>query len=431
MKETKEIVLRPPARRIDQSVRLPGSKSITNRAFVLAALANGRSRINGLLLADDTRHMIEALRALGTQIEVDEQRLQAIVHGHGGAWPASEADIFCGNAGTVMRFLTAACCLGHGDYRLDGAERMRARPVGNLVSTLRDLGAVISHEATEGFCPLLIRARGLRGGTVRFSSPPSSQFISAVLMASPRAMNDVMIDVAGELPSKPFARMTLRMMETFGAAVVEDRMRKFIIPGSQNYAATEYAVEPDATAASYFFGAAAITGGRVTVEGLDRESLQGDWRFVEVLEQMGCRVEQSAGATTVHGPAGGVLRGVDVDLNEMPDVAQTLAVLAAFAEGPTYIHNVANLRIKETDRLAATATELKRLGAATEVHEDGISIRPSRPPATAAIDTYGDHRMAMSFALAGLRMESVVIHNPDCVGKTFPGFWRIWTILGT
>jgi len=427
----KEITLRPVAGPIDQTVHLPGSKSLTNRALLAAALARGVSRIDGLLLADDTRLMLDALRSLGVAIHVDEGRLQAKTHGCDGYWPHGEADLFCGNAGTVIRFLTAACCIGHGDYRLDGIARMRARPIGELVAALRDLGAMIGYEEEEGYCPLTICARGLRGGPVRFESPPSSQFVSALLMAAPRAARDVMIDVGGVLPSAPYVKMTLGVMEAFGIGVVEDAMGKFIVPCGQSYTATNYNVEPDASAASYFFAAAALTGGRITVDRLGRQSCQGDAGFARVLDEMGCRIEQTEQSTTVWGPADGKLRGIDVDLNDMPDVAQTLGVLAAFAEGPTHIRNVANLRIKETNRLEALASELRHLGVETEVHEDGITVIPNKPPVAAAIDTYDDHRMAMSFALAGLRLDGVVIRNPDCVSKTFPGFFDRWAELGS
>jgi 3-phosphoshikimate 1-carboxyvinyltransferase len=425
----KEIILRPISQPIDRTVRLPGSKSLSNRALLIAAVAQGASKISGLLLADDTHLMLDALRSLGIAIRTDEDRRQAVVQGRGGGWPNAEADIFCGNAGTVMRFLTAACCIGHGDYRLDGVARMRARPIGGLVDALRDLGAMVGYEENDGCCPLTIRARGLRGGTVRLDSPLSSQFVSALLMVAPRAARDVMIDIAGPLPSRPFVDMTLGVMDAFGVSVVEDRARKFIIPCGQMYRPIDYEVEPDATAASYFFAAAAMTGGRLTVEGLGLQSRQGDAAFVEVLKKMGCRVERTEQATTVWGPPGR-LCGVDVDLNDMPDVAQTLAVLAAFAHGPTHIRNVANLRIKETDRLDALATQLGRLGVETEVREDSITIRPDTPPVAAAIDTYDDHRMAMSFALAGLRLHGVRIRHPDCVAKTFPAFFDLWSELG-
>ncbi len=426
----KEITLRPISGPIDQAVRLPGSKSLTNRALLASGLARGSSQIDGLLVAEDTRLMVDALRSLGIGIQLDEDRPGAVVLGCGGHWPHSEADLFCGNAGTVIRFLTAACCIGHGQYRLDGVARMRQRPIGELVDALRDLGASIGYEEEEGYCPLTVSGRGLGGGRVRLERPASSQFVSALLMAAPLAGRDVMIEVSGPLPSKPYVRMTLGVMEAFGVMVVEDGMEKFIIPGGQTYAAAQYGVEPDASAASYFLAAAALTGGRVTVEGLGRGSCQGDARFVDVLAEMGCRVEQAEQSTTVWGPAGGRLRGVDVDLNDLPDVAQTLAVLAAFAEGTTRIRNVANLRIKETDRLQALATELGRLGVRTEVQEEGITIHGGQAPRAAAIETYGDHRMAMSFALAGLRVPNMVIRDPDCVGKTFPGFFDLWADLG-
>ena len=425
----KHATLQPVSRPIDRTVRLPGSKSLTNRALLAAALADGVSTIDGLLLADDTRLMADALRCLGIPVKLDEDRRRASVHGGGGYWPNMEADIFCGAAGTVIRFLTAACCIGRGEYRLDGSPRMRSRPIGDLVDALRDLGSAIGYEDRDGYPPLTIRARGLRGGVVRFDSSPSSQFVSALLLAGPRAGQDVMIELTGPLPSRPFVRMTLGVMEAFGVSAIEDGGQRFIVPCGQTYAATTYRIEPDATAASYFFAAAAITGGRVVVENLGRRSLQGDAAFVDVLQEMGCEVESGADATVVRGPRDGLLKGVDVDLNDMPDVAQTLAVLAAFAEGPTNIRNVANLRVKETDRLAALATELGRMGVETETREDGITIRPHGPPTAAAIRTYDDHRMAMSFALAGLRLQGMTILDPDCVNKTFPGFFDVWAEL--
>lgn len=425
------IVLHPLARPVDRTIRPPGSKSLSNRALLVAALARGESHISGLLLADDTRLMVDALRALGIPIRVDEDRRAACVQGHGGYWPSAEADLFCGNAGTVIRFLTAACCLGHGAFRLDGVPRMRQRPISELVNALHDLGAMIGYEDREGYCPLTVQARGLRGGQVRFDSPASSQYVSAVLMAAPAAADDVLIERTGELPSEPYVDMTLRVMESFGIGVVASDARRFIVPGRQTYSATDYSVEPDASAATYFLAAAALSGGRVTIEGLGRGSLQGDARFAEVLSQMGCRVEQDDQSTTVWGPLDGRLRGVAVELNAMPDTTQTLAVLAAFADGPTVIRNVANLRIKETDRLTATATELRRMGVAVETRDDWLTITPdpSRPPRATEIETYGDHRMAMSFAVAGLRVEGLTILGPACVAKTYPTFFDDWSAL--
>lgn len=430
MSTGKHVSLRPPARPVDRTMCLPGSKSLTNRALLLSAMANGTSHIHDVLIADDTRFMLDALHALGIEWSLDERKRVVRIAGAGGYWPSGEADLFCGNAGTVMRFLTAACCVGQGDYRLDGIERMRKRPLGELVNALRDLGANIGYEGESGFCPLTIRARGLRGGSVRFDHPPSSQFLSGILMAAPRAAQDVLIEVEGALPSEPFVRMTLGIMDAFGASVVEDRMQKFIVPAGQTYEARPYDIEPDATAASYFFAAAALTGGRVTIDGLGAESIQGDWHFVDILEQMGCSVERGPRTTTVRGPADGELRGIDVDLCNMPDVAQTLAVVAAFAEGPTHIRNVANLRIKETDRLYALSTELAHLGVETEVEADGIVIHPPGRLQPARINTYEDHRMAMSFSLAGLRQDGIVILDADCVGKTFPEFFDLWAELG-
>ncbi len=423
--------MRPPARPVDKTVHLPGSKSLTNRALLAAGLARGRSEITRLLLADDTRHMIRCLQTLGVAVNVDERTLRARIDGCGGYFPECEAGLYCGNAGTVIRFLTAACAAARGDYLLDGDARMRQRPIGQLVDALRDLGAQIGYSELDGYCPLTVQARGLRGGRVSFNRPVSSQFVSAILMAAPLAAEDVLIDVSRGLPSAPYVKMTLAVMDAFGVPAVEDRMERFIVPAPQVYHPAQYVVEPDASAATYFFAAAAITGGRVTVEGLGTDSVQGDWGFVRILEQMGCRVEADARVTTVHGPAQGDLRGIECDLGEMPDVAPTLAVLAAFADGPTRIRNVANLRVKESDRLHALATELGHLGVPTEVFEDGILVKPDKPPVTGMIDTYDDHRIAMSFALAGLRLDGVVIRDPECVAKTFPDFFNAWASLGT
>lgn len=425
--ETIRLTARP--RPIDRTIRLPGSKSLTNRALLLAALASGESRLAGVLLADDTRLMIDALRSLGVPIRLDESDHTAVITGCAGRWPNAEANLFCGNAGTVIRFLTAACTIDHGDYRLDGDERMRQRPIGDLVDALHDLGAQIGYEIQPGFCPLTIHATGLRGGTIERRSTVSSQYVSALLMAGALAANDVMIGFDEPLPSRPYVAMTLGVMRAFGVDAAERDMRRFIVPARQTYRATRYTLEPDASAASCFFAAAALTGGRITVEGLGADSPQGDLGFVRVLEQMGCAVEQDARQTTVQGPADGRLRGIDVDLNDMPDVAQTLAVLAVFAESPTHIRNVGNLRIKETDRLAALAAELSAMQVDVDASDDAITIRPDGNPVAARIKTYNDHRMAMSFAVAGLRLDGMEIENPSCVSKTFPDFFNIWTTL--
>lgn len=424
-----DVRIKTATRPIEATVRLPGSKSLTNRAFVIAALARGTSALHGVGLADDMRHMIRFLKDLQIDVTVDEASRIATVHGCGGHIPTGEADLFCGNAGTVARFGTAMCCLGTGRYRIDGVERMRSRPIGPLVNVLRDLGAGIGYEQKEGFVPLTIVAAGLRGGQASLAADQSSQFVSAVLLAAPYARSDVLLHLVGEVVSEPYIRMTLQMMEDFGASVLADRGR-YIVPALQTYAGRMYRIEPDASAASYFLAAAALTGGRVTVEGLGRRSLQGDAGFVRVLEQMGCRIEQDEASTTVIGPKDGRLRGIDVDLNATPDMAQTLAVLALFAEGATNIRNVANLRIKETDRIAAVAAELAKFGAKVEPREDGFSIEPPARPQPAAVDTYDDHRMAMSFALAGLRIDGVVIKDAECVSKTFPEFFEVFEGMG-
>lgn len=416
-------------RPVNATVRLPGSKSLTNRALLMAAMAHGDSIIDGVLLADDTDCMLKALQNLGIRLKVDRESNRTTVSGAGGYWPESEASLFCGNAGTVMRFLTAACAAGHGEYQLDGSARMRERPIRQLVDALQDLGARIGYERVEGQCPITIEAKGLHGGHVVFKELPSSQFVSAILMAAPLARKDVTLEVTGRLPSGSYVLTTLAAMEAFGISVVEQDMKRFIVPAPQQYKSTHYYVEPDATAASYFFAAAAVTGGRVTVEGLGSNSRQGDIHFVDILEQMGCRTERKPSETTVCGPPRQKLLGVDADLNEMPDVAQTLAVLAAFANGPSRLRNLETLRHKETDRLQALANELTRMGARIVVNDQELVIEPRQPLLPCEIETYDDHRMAMSFAVAGLVLDGVVIKDPACVNKTYPGFFQDWEAM--
>jgi len=423
----------PIARPLDSTIRVPGSKSITNRALIVAALADGHSLLTGLLLADDTRLMIDVVRALGVAITVDESAATAEVSGCGGQIPASEAELFCGNAGTVMRFGTALAAAGFGRFAFDGVERMRQRPIGGLADALRRLGTGIEYIEDDGYPPLVVHASGLRGGHVMVDSPESSQMISALLLAAPYAISDVMIEATGQVPSVPYLIMTTALMDRFGVAVVEQYKPgnvKFIVSAPQRYQGRTLAIEPDASNASYFLAAPAIAGGRVTVKGLGTESIQGDARFVDVLERMGCEIERRNDSLTVRGPSGDrKLQGIDIDLNDMPDTAQTLAVTALFAEGPTTIRNVANLRVKETDRITALATGLGKLGARVDTFDDGLTIVPPAAPTPAAIDTYEDHRMAMSFALAGLRIPGLVINDPDCCSKTFPDFFERFTSL--
>ncbi len=407
----------------DLRARPPGSKSLTNRALLCAALADGPCTLRGISLSDDAWRMIAGLRQLGVLMEIDETSARARVRGGSGHFPITEADLNVGDAGTAMRFLTAACCLAHARIRIDGSARMRERPIGELVGALQQIGARIGYEAAAGFPPLSILASGLRGGEVTFHSPPSSQFLSALLMIAAYASDDVFVQVEGDLPSRPYVELTLALMRRMGVDAFSAGTR-FAIPAGQRYVAGEHAIEPDASAATYFWAAAAITRGRAEVLGLTRESLQGDVGFVDVLKEMGCRIETRPESLVVDATALDRLHGVDVDLNAMPDTVQTLAVAALFADGPTRIRNVANLKLKETDRLSALRQELTRLGAEVEPYDDGLVITPPATPRPAVIETYHDHRMAMSFALAGLTLEGVVIRNADCVSKSFPDYYE-------
>jgi len=411
-----------PSGPVDFRVRPPGSKSLTNRHLLCAALADGATRLDGASASDDVRVMLRALERLefSAALVLDDERIE--VSGRGGLIPATRADIDAGAAGTAMRFLTALCCLGRGHYRLDGTPRMRERPIGDLVSALRELGAGIGYEQREGFPPLTIVGSTLAGGEMTLKRPPSSQFISALLMVAPYAAQDVLIAAPAGFPSRPYVDMTIRVMRSLGVEVLADGPR-FIVPCSQRYQPRQVAIEPDASAACYFWAAAAITGGAATVVGLSRESLQGDVAFVDVLERMGCRVSQSPDGLRVDGPPLSELRGVDVDLEAMPDTAQTLAVAALFARGATTIRGIGNLRTKETDRIEALRRELTKLGATVEAGEHRIRITPPGEVEPASIATYDDHRMAMSFALVGLRVDGVVIENAACVSKSFPDYF--------
>jgi 3-phosphoshikimate 1-carboxyvinyltransferase len=343
------------------------------------------------------------------------------VHGAGGKVPALEAELFCANSGTTIRFLSALATLGHGSFRLDGVERMRVRPIGDLLDALRQLGAYAASENDNNCPPVIVHANGLPGGIARVRGDISSQFLSGILMAAPAALSPVELAIEGALVSQPYVRMTMAVMRSFGVEVESgSHFARFTIAAPQQYAAREYAIEPDASAASYFWAAAAVTGGQVTVDGLSAASLQGDVAFVGCLEMMGCEVRRDAESIAVVGRA---LRGIDVDMNAISDTVQTLAVMAIFADGPTTIRNVAHIRHKETNRIAALATELRKLGAEVDEREDGLTIVPGNlRPAT--IDTYDDHRMAMSFALAGLRIPGVSINNPRCVDKTYPSYFE-------
>lgn len=418
------IEIQPVSGPIDARIRPPGSKSLTNRALVCAALAEGESILSGALVSDDTQVMIEGLGQLGMPIEVSEDGTQLKVTGAAGAVPAIEADLYIGNSGTTVRFLTALATLGHGAFRLDGVERMRERPIEDLADALNQLGATVRCESPGGCPPVAVHANGLPGGEATVRGDISSQFLSGLLMTCPCAERAVTLSVDGTLVSKPYVRMTTAVMQSFGVEVQSpEDLSRFQIEPAGAYTACDYAIEPDASAASYFWGAAAITGGRVTVEGLNRDALQGDVAFVDCLEQMGCQVDASGDGITVVGPAEGTrLRGAKLDMNAISDTVQTLAAVALFADGPTEVTGVAHNRHKETDRIGDLATELRRLGATVDEKPDGLVITPG-PLKAATVQTYDDHRMAMSLALVGLRQPGVQISNPGCTAKTYPHYF--------
>ena len=404
-------------------IRPPGSKSITNRALVCAALASGQSSLAGALDSDDTQVMIAALGQLGIRIESqaaaggESETLR--VAGCGGRLPAERAELFVGNSGTTIRFLAPMLALGHGEFRLDGTARMRERPIGDLLEAMQKLGATARSDLGNGCPPVLIEARGLAGGRASVRGNVSSQFLSGLLLAAPYARTPVELEVEGTLVSQPYVHMTLAVMRAFGIDAPAGDLRRLAVPGDRGYIGCRYEIEPDASAASYFFAAAAITGGEVTVEGLSRASLQGDVAFVDVLEQMGCLVRHDEHSITVTGRP---LSGIAVDMNAISDTVQTLAAVALFAAGPTMITAVGHIRHKETDRIHALATELRKLGAQVDEFDDGLRIEPGELHG-ADIATYDDHRMAMSLALVGLRTPGVVILDPDCTRKTYPRYF--------
>ena len=406
---------------LSATVRVPGSKSLTNRALLIAALANGNTRITNALFSDDSKYFAKALKTLGFDVQLDEANSEMVLTGLGGRIPSNKAELFIGNAGTAARFLSAFLTLGNGKFVLDGDSRMRERPIGDLIDAFHQLGVEL--EATNNCPPVEIFAKGLPGGKTKIAGNISSQFLSALLMVAPYAKSPIEIEVTTELNSKPYVDMTIEIMKDFGVQVERKNYERFVIKPSSFFALSPCLIESDASAASYFFAAPAICGGTVCVENISRNSKQGDIAFLDILQQMGCVLREDSNSIEVTGARS--LKGVDVDMRDIPDTAQTLAAIAPFASAPTRIGGIASARLKETDRVHATCTELTRLGIRVEEHEDGMTIYPCDKIQPATIQTYNDHRMAMAFSLIGLRFDGVIIENPSCVSKTFPDYFEV------
>jgi 3-phosphoshikimate 1-carboxyvinyltransferase len=413
----------PTRANVDAEVSIPGSKSITNRALVIGALAEGETRLSNWLRCEDTAVMIDCLGKLGFTVTPDGEELK--IAGRAGTIPGDRAVLDTANSGTTMRFLTGLVALGRGEYTLDGSPRMRQRPIEDLLAGLRALGVDCRSDRENDCPPVTIRGRGLPGGTCELSGEISSQFLTALLLIAPYAEEEVTIKIRGELVSRPYVDMTIKMMAAFGVEVEEKPEAIFTIHPRQTYRGQVYPVEGDASSASYFLAAAAVTGGRVKVLNVGESSIQGDAGFARMLERMGAKVRTGPAWTEVSGP---LIRGIKTDLNDMPDMVPTLAVAALFTPGRTVINNVANLRHKECDRLSAMATELTRIGARCEELPDGLIVEGGELHG-AEIETYNDHRIAMAFALAGLRIPGIKIKNPACVAKTFPDFFKAFLAL--
>ena len=416
------IEIQPIRKPLNTTVQVPGSKSYTNRALLVAAMARGVSIVTGALFSDDTHYMSTSLRKLGVKVDADEKRATFDVHGNGGNIPVSNAELYIGNSGTTSRSLTAYVSLGHGKFVIDGDEPMRhGRPISDLLDSLMQIGVSARSQFDNGHLPVIVEANGLEGGRTRLDVSKSSQFLTALLLIAPCAKNGMEIEIVGDR-KMPYIDITLAVMEAFGVQVTHEDYKYFRIEGGQQYQPRVYNVEPDASSASYFFAAAALTGGRVTVQHLHLDSPQGDVRFVSVLEQMGCQVDVSDIGITVTGPR--QLKGIDVDMRAISDTSLTLAAIAPFADSKVTIRNIEHTRWQETDRIHAMVTELRKLGVPVVEHQDGLEIFPS-PITPAAIDTYDDHRVAMAFSLIGLKTHGIQINNPECVGKTFPHYFQV------
>lgn len=411
-------------------VRVPGSKSITNRVFLISALAQGTTKLHNLLRSDDTRYMGEALKALGVKIQMSDDFTEAVVVGNGASLNAPEnvdgdyvADLYLGNAGTAMRSLCAALTLGEGEFNLSGEERMKERPIRDLVDALRTLGADISYKETEGYPPVCIKAHGLKGGKVSVRGNISSQYLTALLICAPYAETELHIHVEGELISAPYILLTLNVMKEFGIEVRHEGLTDFYVPKGVYQSPGDYMVEGDASSASYPLAAAAIAHGKVRVLGVGSNCCQGDVKFANVLEKMGAKITMGPDWVECEGPAG-KLNAIDLNLNDIPDAAVTVAVLALFADGTSKISGIASWRVKETDRIAAIVAELRKVGAEVSSDMDSITVTPPTTLQTASIETYNDHRMAMCFSLVALGGVPIKILDPACVNKTYPKYFE-------
>jgi len=409
-----------PIEGINTTIRVPGSKSFTQRALIATSLAKGRSFVSGALISEDTEHLINALRSVGASI--DQRGCDLTVEGTGGKPTAPSTPIFMGNNGTGIRLLTGAVCIGKGIFVLDGNSRMRQRPIQPLIDALNSMQVDAVCVDGNGCPPVRIRAQGLAGGKVALAIGLSSQYLSSLLLAAPYARQDVEIAVLGPLPSQPYVQMTLDVMAHFGVRVSQGHDTSFLVQAPQAYEARDYAVEGDASSATYFMGAAAICGGKVTIQNINPRSRQGDLRFSHILETMGCIVESSGAGLEISGPLSNH-EDLVFDLHDVPDMVPALAVVSAFRKGKTALKNIAHLRVKESDRIAALTTELRKMGVRVEEKEDAMTVQ-GVPTRGSEIECYSDHRIAMSFAIAGLGVEGVVIKDPDCVKKSFPDFWE-------
>jgi 3-phosphoshikimate 1-carboxyvinyltransferase len=417
------ITILPISHSLNAVVRIPGSKSLTNRALLVAALSEGTTTLTNALFSDDSRYFAESLDRLGFEIRSDPEAFTLTVTGQGGHIPTRSASLFVGNAGTAARFITAMLTLGHGEYLVDGDSRMRERPIGDLLDGLIQLGANVS--SSTGCPPVRILASGLPGGHATIAGNVSSQYLSGLLMVAPYAQKSVELTVEHSLNSKPYVEMTISVMVDFGVTVERDGYERFVVRPQLYRTPGNYPIESDASNASYFFAAPAVCGGTVRVENISRRSRQGDIAFLGVLARMGCTVTEGPDWISVGANGQSSLRGVEVDMRDMSDMAQTLAAIAPFASTPTIIRGIASARVKETDRVAAMSTELARLGVPVTEHPDGLTIHPCLAIRPTTVHTYNDHRMAMAFALVGLKAPGINIENPGCVSKTFPDYFDI------